>query len=180
MSGTSKKSVSKRSAAPKSAKSASVRAATTKRAATKTKVVKPKSTTAKPKKIKVTATKTAIKTASPKVVHTIPEIHAPAAPRVKASPSYKINEAWIWVAYFLTFLFVYSVTETVLRGKDGVVGSPNSYAGIPALALALVVWRSNRTKSTYTGMVIIVSMLATSAFIWLFGVTGASSLLFGS
>jgi hypothetical protein len=71
------------------------------------------------------------------------------------------------------------VAETVLDAQKGLVGSPNSYAGIPAIALALVVWRANRTKSTYTGMVIVLSMLLAAGFIWFFGVTNASKLLFG-
>ena len=182
MSGTTKKSTTAR-------KAPAARAATAKKAATKvSKPVAKKSVAKKvaPKKVvnasnKVAAKRT-VKKAAKATVHAAPiaapAVHHHAPQRPTTYP--KVNEAWLWVSYFLTFLFVYSVTEKVADAKVGVTGSPMWYAFIPALVLALVVWRTNRTKNTYTGMIIVVTILAVAAFIWMFGVTNADGLLFGS
>lgn len=193
MSGTVNKSATARRAGKKSSQSAAKTAPlksvkTVSRTAAVPKParqqpIKSKSKKTAPKKESATrASKAQAKTkrAAPiKAVHSIQELHAPVAPRVKVPANVKINEAWMWVAFFLTFLFVYSVAENVLDSQKGLIGSPNTYAGIPAFALALVVWRANRTKSTYTGMVIVISILLSAGFVWLFGVTSASKLLFG-
>lgn len=111
-------------------------------------------------------------------VHAAPTAHVPAAIHARHGAKPKISEAWMWVAFFLTFLFVYSVAENVVNIRSGVTSLPSSYAALPAVAMSIVVWKANRTKSTYTGMVVVLSMIGAGLFIWLFGTTNASSLLF--
>jgi hypothetical protein len=111
-------------------------------------------------------------------VHDIPSLHQPAAPRIKHISKPVVGEFWMWVAFFFTFLFIYSVAENVLNASAGADDSLSLYSFLPAVLIALGVWRANRTKSTYTGMVIVLSMLSAGLFIWLFGLTSASSLLF--
>lgn len=200
MSGTTKASVKSNTATNKSAAKAKTTKAAKTGAKSKTGAVKVKKTVKKPV-VKKSAAKSSSKNSSKvskatkaaatrpakakvvsqqheHTVHQVSALHMPAAPRVHSVTKTKINEAWMWVAFFLTFLFVYSVAENVVNAKSGLTGSPSTYAAIPALATAVVVWKANRTKSTYTGMVVVLSMLGAGLFIWLFGVTNASLLLF--
>ncbi len=186
MSGTTKKTDAKSKSKPsKGVKSAAVKTAartttsvkktSKKSAATSTRSAK---TTKPAKSSKPLARK---KTAAPKastVVKDVPSLHQPAAPRVAHIPKSAVGEFWMWVAFFFTFLFIYSISENVLNVGTGTDSSLSIYAFIPAVLIAIGVWRANRTKSTYTGMVIVLSMLTAGMFIWLFGLTSASKLLF--